>query len=113
MADGIPFGLRPWPTGSSNRAPKSVAEFIARTNAEVDGGFRAISEKNLRQRIEQQQQSEDLLNQTNDDDDYAMDLSEEAEDEKKDPNVVKMDILRNMEYVPVALSHRILAHGRR
>ncbi|KKA30177.1 hypothetical protein TD95_001159, partial [Thielaviopsis punctulata] len=97
MTDGIPFGLRPWPTESSNRAPKSVAEFIARTNAEVEGGFRAISEKDLRRQIEQQQ-SEDALDPTAEDDDEMQESEDAEEEDTKDPNVAKMEILRSMDH---------------
>ncbi|KAL2888970.1 Mediator of RNA polymerase II transcription subunit 17 [Ceratocystis lukuohia] len=102
MSDNIPFGLRPWPTTNSNRSPKTVADFIARANAQVPGGFKALSQETLSNRI---QSPNDVANsQEKIDEDADMDGSEdddaEEDDEKIDPAVIKMEILKKIEWVP-------------
>lgn len=47
-----PFSLRPWPTGDKN--PQNLADFISRVNAQP-GGFRNLSEAELRKDIQSQQ----------------------------------------------------------
>ncbi|PHH51526.1 Mediator of RNA polymerase II transcription subunit 17 [Ceratocystis fimbriata CBS 114723] len=100
MSDNIPFGLRPWPTTNSNRSPKTVADFIARANAQVPGGFKALSQETLSNRI---QSPNDVANsQEKIDEDADMDGSEdddaEEDDEKIDPAVIKMEILKKIDH---------------
>lgn len=48
---GSPFALRPLPLPQSERKPASIADFIARVNADK-GGFRNLSEEGLRKQLE-------------------------------------------------------------
>lgn len=48
---GTPFALRPLPFPQSDRKPTTLADFIARVNADK-GGFRNVTEESLRKELE-------------------------------------------------------------
>lgn len=96
--DSTPLSLRPFPV--ADKKPKNVSDFIARVNAQP-GGFRSLSEAKLREDAARQAAGD------GDADDDDMDISEAEDDEedeaaaaREDPNLARMDILRNIEYGP-------------
>ncbi|KAF4460769.1 calcium channel yvc1 [Fusarium albosuccineum] len=102
--DGQPLSLRPHPV--ADRKPKNIAEFIARVNAQP-GGFRALSEAKLRDEIAARETTDgdvqgkdvDMAGTSQDDDDDDDDDEDEDQDATKDPQEVRMDVLKNLEYV--------------
>lgn len=98
--DGPPLSLRPFPV--ANQKPKTLAEFIARVNAQP-GGFRATTKEKLEEEICANQSKdgaddvEDMQMSDGEGDDSA---SNEGEPESsiKDPNQARMEVLRDMEY---------------
>ncbi|RSL47714.1 hypothetical protein CEP54_013266 [Fusarium duplospermum] len=100
--DDQPLSLRPNPV--ADRRPKNIADFIARVNAQP-GGFRALSEDKLREEIA----ARDAANGDAEDKDVDMagagqDEDDEDEDQEaeRDPQEVRMDVLRNIEQVNLA-----------
>ncbi|KAL5596565.1 uncharacterized protein BROUX77_007249 [Berkeleyomyces rouxiae] len=99
MSNGIPFGLRPWPTESSNRSPKTVSDFIARANAQVAGGFKALSEESLMTKSQSRNETSSPQDKAEDVDmDASEDDEEEQDDEEKDPMAIKMEIMRKIDH---------------
>lgn len=92
--NSTPLSLRPAPVADTK--PKSIADFIARVNAQP-GGFRALDEDELRDQIGASENDGDAAQ----DDVDMSDGDQEAEDEPavKDPNVARMEVLRNIECV--------------
>ncbi|KAL2689725.1 hypothetical protein Neosp_003785 [[Neocosmospora] mangrovei] len=103
--DDQPLSLRPNPV--ADRRPKNIADFIARVNAQP-GGFRALSEDKLRDEIA----ARDAVNgDAAEDKDVNMaetGQDEEDEDEEqeaeRDPQEVRMEVLRNIEQVNFGLN---------
>ncbi|KHO00215.1 RNA polymerase II mediator complex component SRB4 [Metarhizium album ARSEF 1941] len=89
--DGPPLSLRPFPV--ADRAPKNLAEFIARVNAQP-GGFRDVTEAKLQDEIK----SGEVVSGGDSDQD-EVDVSDPGRDEDpvKDAAVVRMEVLRNIE----------------
>lgn len=93
--DGQPLSLRPFPVTEADKQPKSVADFIARINAQP-GGFRDVKEADLTQKLREQEPQQQDGDQ---DDDVDMFDSQEEEEEvtAKDPNVVRIEVARQLE----------------
>ncbi|KFA53925.1 hypothetical protein S40293_01832 [Stachybotrys chartarum IBT 40293] len=97
--DGPPLSLRPFPV--ANQKPKTLAEFIARVNAQP-GGFRATTKEKLEEEIRASESKdgaadgEDVQMSDGEGDDSA---SNEGEPESsiKDPNQARMEVLRDMD----------------
>ncbi|KAI1427183.1 subunit 17 of mediator complex-domain-containing protein [Xylaria sp. FL1777] len=95
-----PFSLRPWPTG--DKKPQSLAEFIARVNSQP-GGFRNLSESQLRREIQAQQQGthgdDSVGGSDEEDDDDDDDEDDEVEGAKgKTAIAAREEFLRNIEF---------------
>lgn len=100
-----PLSLRPPPV--ADRKPQSIAEFITRVNAQP-GGFRALSEAKLREEIAQ----ENATNEDSQQKDVDMDEADEEDDEEdqdatRDPQEVRLEMFKNLEYGKPLLSKRI------
>ncbi|RSL51831.1 hypothetical protein CEP53_008294 [Fusarium sp. AF-6] len=107
--DDQPLSLRPNPV--ADRRPKNIADFIARVNAQP-GGFRALSEDKLREEIA----ARDAVNGDAEDKDVDMagtgqDEDDEDEDQEveRDPQEVRMDVLRNIEQVNLVWNICVIA----
>lgn len=88
--DGPPLSLRPFPV--ADQKPKNLAEFIARVNAQP-GGFRSVTEDKLREDLKNSEDADGAV-------DHDEDMSEagaENEVAEKDPNVARMEVLKNIE----------------
>lgn len=91
-ADGPPpLSLRPFPV--ADQKPKNLAEFIARVNAQP-GGFRAVTEAKLREELKNSESSDGAADE---DEDMSSDAGPENEVAEKDPNVARMEVLKNIE----------------
>jgi mediator of RNA polymerase II transcription subunit 17 len=89
--DGPPLSLRPFPVG--DQKPKNLAEFIARVNAQP-GGFRSVTEDKLREELKNSEYADAAA-------EHDEDMSEaggENEVAEKDPNVARMEVVKNIEY---------------
>lgn len=90
--DGPPLSLRPFPV--ADRQPRNLAEFIARVNARP-GGFRSLTEDKLREQIKAEE------NPDHDAEQDDVDMSDIADDDdapaSKDPNIARMEVLKNVE----------------
>ncbi|UKZ82381.1 hypothetical protein TrVFT333_010169 [Trichoderma virens FT-333] len=85
-----PLSLRPFPV--ADQKPKNLAEFIARVNAQP-GGFRSVTEEKLREDLKNSESSDGAA-------DHDEDMSEagaENEVAEKDPNVARMEVLKNID----------------
>ncbi|KAI1178969.1 subunit 17 of mediator complex-domain-containing protein [Nemania sp. FL0916] len=88
-----PFSLRPWPTG--DKEPQNLADFIVRVNGQP-GGFRGLSETQLRREIQAKEQG--LL------EDNGSNSSEEEDDDEaeegggKTAAVAREEFLRNIDF---------------
>lgn len=94
--DSQPLSLRPPPV--ADRKPQNIAEFIGRVNAQP-GGFRALSEAKLREEIAR----ENATNGDSQEKDVDMIEGDEDEDEDeqdaiRDPQEVRMEMFKNLEY---------------
>ncbi|KAG5942798.1 hypothetical protein E4U60_007127 [Claviceps pazoutovae] len=91
-AESPPLSLRPFPV--ADRAPKNLAEFISRVNAQP-GGFRDLTEEKLRDEI----RSRDGLGLAPDSDPEDVDMSDAGneEDQAKDPSLARNEVLKNIE----------------
>lgn len=93
--DGPPLSLRPYPV--ADKKPKNLAEFITRVNAQP-GGFRSVTEASLTEEINAREEraSNGIVE---DEDEDMSDVDEEGEDDAtwKDPQLAKMEVLRNIE----------------
>ncbi|KAG6263849.1 hypothetical protein E4U48_006495 [Claviceps purpurea] len=91
-AESPPLSLRPFPV--ADRAPKNLAEFISRVNAQA-GGFRDLTEEKLRDEI----RSRDGLGLAPDSDPEDVDMSDAGneEDQAKDPSLARNEVLKNIE----------------
>ncbi|KAG5922371.1 hypothetical protein E4U61_005364 [Claviceps capensis] len=91
-AESPPLSLRPFPV--ADRAPKNLAEFISRVNAQP-GGFRDLTEEKLRYEI----RSRDGLGLAPDSDPEDVDMSDAGneEDQAKDPSLARNEVLKNIE----------------
>ncbi|KAG5969927.1 hypothetical protein E4U58_000918 [Claviceps cyperi] len=91
-AESPPSSLRPFPV--ADRAPKNLAEFISRVNAQP-GGFRDLTEERLRDEI----RSRDGLGLAPDSDPEDVDMSDAGneEDQTKDPSLARNEVLKNIE----------------
>ncbi|KAG8420665.1 RNA polymerase II mediator complex subunit [Metarhizium acridum] len=89
--DGPPLSLRPFPV--ADKAPRNLAEFIARVNTQ-SGGFRDVTENKLQDEIKSNQ----IVNGA-DSDQEDVDMSDLGHDEEpvKDAAAVRMDVLKNIE----------------
>ncbi|KAL7900789.1 subunit 17 of mediator complex domain-containing protein [Trichoderma sp. SZMC 28014] len=87
---GPPLSLRPFPV--ADQKPKNLAEFIARVNAQP-GGFRSITEEKLREEL---RNSEDP-DAADDQDEELSEAAGEADVAEKDPNVARMEVLKNID----------------
>ena len=102
--DGQPLSVRPPPV--ADRKPRNIADFIARVNAQP-GGFRAISEAKLREEIAQENaaggdsQHKDVDMAEADEDD-----NDDDHDATRDPQEVRMEMFKNLEYAKFLLSRR-------
>lgn len=99
MAEGAspPLSLRPYPV--ADKKPKNLAEFIARVNA-GPGGFRSVTEDKLAEEIKVQE--EQSRNGVAEDEDVDMSDGDDDGDEEtpwKDPQLARMEVLKNIEYV--------------
>jgi mediator of RNA polymerase II transcription subunit 17 len=103
--DSQPLSLRPPPV--ADRKPRNIAEFIARVNAQP-GGFRALSEAKLREEIAQENATNGD-SQQKDVDMVEADEDEEEEDQvaTRDPQEVRMEMFKNLEYEKPLLARRI------
>ncbi|KAG5978153.1 hypothetical protein E4U54_007052, partial [Claviceps lovelessii] len=91
-ADCPPLSLRPFPV--ADRAPKNLAEFIARVNTQP-GGFRAVTEEKLRDEIKARETPAAA-----DSDPEDVDMSDAGHDEdqvSKDPSLARIEVLKNIE----------------
>ncbi|KAG6316698.1 hypothetical protein E4U22_006890, partial [Claviceps purpurea] len=90
-AESPPLSLRPFPV--ADRAPKNLAEFISRVNAQA-GGFRDLTEEKLRDEI----RSRDGLGLAPDSDPEDVDMSDAGneEDQAKDPSLARNEVLKNI-----------------
>jgi mediator of RNA polymerase II transcription subunit 17 len=103
--DDQPLSLRPNPV--ADRRPKNIADFIARVNAQP-GGFRALSEDKLREEIA----ARDAANgdAAEDKDVHMAETGQDEDDEdedqeaERDPQEVRMEVLRNIEQVNLGLN---------
>jgi mediator of RNA polymerase II transcription subunit 17, fungi type len=95
MAAGnsVPFSLRPWPTG--DRRPKDIGEFISRINTE--GGFRNITETELREEIKAQEEGRDLDNGDGASEVESRSDEEEEADKAKPIEQTKMEVIRQID----------------
>jgi mediator of RNA polymerase II transcription subunit 17 len=94
------LSLRPFPV--ADKAPKNLAEFIARVNAQP-GGFRAVTETKLRDAIKARE-----VTNSGDVDQEDVDMSDGGNDDEpaKDPLAVRLDVLKEIEcafYIPPQL----------
>lgn len=91
--EGPPLSLRPFPV--ADKAPKNLADFIARVNTQP-GGFRDVTEAKLRDEIK----SREILG-AGDSDTEDVDMSDAVndDDQAKDPSLARMEVLRNIECV--------------
>ncbi|KAL6854241.1 subunit 17 of mediator complex domain-containing protein [Trichoderma novae-zelandiae] len=85
-----PLSLRPFPV--ADQKPKNLAEFIARVNAQP-GGFRAVTEAKLREDLNSSESSDGAADQDED----MSDAGAENEAAEKDPNVARMEVLKNID----------------
>ncbi|KAG5927153.1 hypothetical protein E4U42_002564, partial [Claviceps africana] len=91
-ADDPPLSLRPFPV--ADRAPKNLAEFIARVNTQP-GGFRAVTEEKLRDEIRSR---ENTAAADSDPDDVDMsDAGHEEDPDSQDPGLARIEVLKNIE----------------
>ncbi|KAL6889730.1 subunit 17 of mediator complex domain-containing protein [Trichoderma longibrachiatum] len=91
-ADGPPpLSLRPFPV--ADQKPKNLADFIARVNAQP-GGFRAVTEAKLREELKNSESSDGAADE---DEDMSSDAGPENEVAEKDPNVARMEVLKNID----------------
>lgn len=91
-ADGPPLSLRPFPV--ADKAPKNLAEFIARVNTQ-SGGFRDVTEEKLQDDIK----SREIVN-GGDSDQEDVDMSDGGNDDElvKDPAAARLEVMKNIEY---------------
>ncbi|TWU75137.1 RNA polymerase II mediator complex subunit [Metarhizium rileyi] len=90
--DGPPLSLRPFPV--ADKAPKNLAEFIARVNTQT-GGFRDVTETKLQNDIKSR--AEVVNGADSDPDDVDMSDAGHDEESSKDPAVARIEVLRNIE----------------
>ncbi|KAM0417291.1 hypothetical protein ACHAPT_012732 [Fusarium lateritium] len=105
-----PLSLRPNPV--ADRKPKNIADFIARVNSQP-GGFRALSEEKLRDDIlaardavvngDAQDKDKDVDMAGTGQDEDEEDEEEEDQEATRDPQEVRMEVLRNIEHVNPSL----------
>ncbi|KAI1120393.1 subunit 17 of mediator complex-domain-containing protein [Nemania abortiva] len=92
-----PFSLRPWPTG--DKKPQNIAEFFSRINTRP-GGFRDLTEADLRQEIQGKQQGRLGDGATSSSEDGDDDDEEEAADSEasrgKTAAVAREEFLRGI-----------------
>ncbi|KAG6033091.1 hypothetical protein E4U41_007007 [Claviceps citrina] len=91
-AQGPPLSLRPFPV--ADKAPKNLAEFIARVNTQP-GGFRLVTEERLRDEIRSRN-----MPPAGDSDPEDVDMSDagnDADDQDRDPSLARMEVLKNIE----------------
>lgn len=104
--EGTPLSLRPFPVG--DKEPQTVADFIARVNAQP-GGFRSLSEAALREEAARQAQGDgppdeddvDMSDGDGDGDGEADAVDDEAA--AQDPAQARFEVLRNIECVEQSL----------
>lgn len=104
-----PFSLRPWPTG--DKKPKNLGEFVARVHAEP-GGFRSVSEDQLRDDIKAQDGADLSSPSSADDNDDQDDEAAQNDDDTKDAIAAREEFFRSCEYVPSALPAMAQGHTR-
>jgi mediator of RNA polymerase II transcription subunit 17, fungi type len=90
------LSLRPFPV--ADRKPQNLSEFVSRVNAEP-GGFRAISEEQLREEIRTNAENGGLDEDAHMSDGETPSPDDGAEDEAalKDPAQARMEVLRQVE----------------
>lgn len=98
---GPPLSLRPFPV--ADQKPKNLAEFIARVNAQP-GGFRSITEDKLREELRNSEDPEAAADQ----DEEMSEAAGEADVAEKDPNVARMEVLKNIEYACSYMIYRAI-----
>lgn len=102
--DGQPLSVRPPPV--ADRKPRNIADFIARVNAQP-GGFRTISEAKLREEIAQENVAGgDLQHKDVDMAEADEDDNDDDHDATRDPQEVRMEMFKNLEYGKSLLSRR-------
>jgi hypothetical protein len=97
---GPPLSLRPVPI--ADKKPKNISDFIARVNAQP-GGFRSLNADQLRADIQARRDRGEA------EDDADLDSSDEEEGEDdgpKDLNLIRMEVLKNIEYASPPLFAR-------
>lgn len=89
--DGPPLSLRPFPV--ADKAPKNLAEFIARVNTQ-SGGFRDVTQDKIQDDIKSR---ETVHGGDSDQDD--VDMSDGGLDDElvKDPAAARLEVLKNIE----------------
>lgn len=96
--DGPPLSLRPFPV--ADKEPKNLADFIARVNAQ-SGGFRSVTEATLHDEIRSREETNGAVQEEDVDMSDAGDGDEDEDDAApRDPNVARMEVLKNMECAP-------------
>ncbi|KAH7316618.1 subunit 17 of mediator complex-domain-containing protein [Stachybotrys elegans] len=90
------LSLRPFPV--ADRKPQNLSEFVSRVNAEP-GGFRAISEEQLREEIRTNVENGGLDDDAHMSDGESPSADDGAEDEAslKDPAQARMEVLRQVD----------------
>ncbi|KAK2590884.1 RNA polymerase II mediator complex subunit [Conoideocrella luteorostrata] len=90
-ADGPPLSLRPFPVADGQAS--NLADFIARVNTQP-GGFRALTKGKLEDEIK----SRDTIGGADSDqDDVDMSDAGNDDDQAKDANAARMEVLKNIE----------------
>jgi mediator of RNA polymerase II transcription subunit 17 len=107
--EGHPLSLRPFPV--ADKKPKTVADFIARVNAQP-GGFRSLSEAALREEVARQAQGDGApdeddvdMSDGDGDGDGEGDAVDDDDAAAQDPAQARFEVLRNIECVEQSLVH--------
>ncbi|KAJ1336110.1 mediator of RNA polymerase II transcription subunit 17 [Microdochium nivale] len=90
-----PFSLRPWPTG--DKKPKNLGEFVARVHAEP-GGFRSVSEDQLRDDIKAQDGADLSSPSSAEDNDDQDDEAAQNDDDTKDAIAAREEFFRSCDH---------------
>jgi len=90
-----PFSLRPWPKG--DKKPKNLAEFVARVNAEP-GGFRSVTEDQLRDDIRIQEATAGLDQQSSSSDDSDDEDESKDDEDTKDALAAREEFFRSCDH---------------
>lgn len=89
-----PFSIRPI-KAPSDRKPKTLVEFIARVNATHPGGFRGLSETDVKRQIEEKKHQQNGDADTHMDDGAASEEDADT-DTVKDLGAARNEVLRNI-----------------